>query len=242
MTADSPAAAVFDDPRAISDYASRTARLVPGLHDMHRMAMILLAERTPPDAQVLVVGAGGGLELELFARSNPRWRFIAVDPSAPMLSQAKERLGDDRSRVTWHEGYVADSDVGPHDAAVCLLTLHFLAREERLSTLREVRRRLRPGAPFVMAHLSFPREEPQANVWLSRYAAFAMSSGVAPENARNAAATIGEQLTILSPANEETMLREAGFVDAATFYVGLAFRGWVAIAGDSTGSRPGAYL
>ena len=45
--------------------------------------------------RVLVVGAGGGLELELFARSNPRWRFIAVDPSAhPMsINPAATRLG-----------------------------------------------------------------------------------------------------------------------------------------------------
>jgi len=36
---------------------------------------------------------------------------------------------------------------GPFDAAACLLTLHFLAQDERRQTVREVYRRLIPGAP-----------------------------------------------------------------------------------------------
>jgi hypothetical protein len=44
----------FSDRDAIADYAERTARLVPGLFDMQRMAALLLAERAPrevPDAR-----------------------------------------------------------------------------------------------------------------------------------------------------------------------------------------------
>lgn len=35
----------FSDPTAVSGYAERTARIVPGLRDLHRMAGVLLAER-----------------------------------------------------------------------------------------------------------------------------------------------------------------------------------------------------
>lgn len=58
----------FSDPKAVSDYAERTLRLVPGLLDMQRISAILLAERTPQNGRVLVVGAGGGLELKAFAQ------------------------------------------------------------------------------------------------------------------------------------------------------------------------------
>jgi tRNA (cmo5U34)-methyltransferase len=129
-----------------------------------------------------------------------------------------------------HRGYIDDAPAGPFDAATCLLTLHFVAPEERRRTLAAVRRRLKPGAPFVVAHLSVPQGEGERTRWLSRYAAFAVASGVAPEHMANARAAIDAQLTILTPEQDEALLREAGFADVALFYAGLAFRGWVAYA------------
>jgi len=106
--------------------------------------------------------------------------------------------------------------------------LHFVAREERLRTLREIRRRLRPGAPFAVAHFSFPQSE--RDLWLSRYADFAVSSGVERSQAANARSAIGERLPILAPEEDEQFLREAGFGGVSLFYAGFAFRGWVAYA------------
>ena len=63
-------------------------------------------------------------------------------------------LGPLASRVDFHEGYVQTAPVGPFDAATCLLTMHFVPVAERLSTLQAIRARLKPGAPFVMAHMS----------------------------------------------------------------------------------------
>jgi len=59
--------APFSDPEAVARYAEGPPRFVPGFADLHRMAALLLAERAPEDARVLVLGAGGGLELKAFA-------------------------------------------------------------------------------------------------------------------------------------------------------------------------------
>lgn len=60
----------FDQsPGEAGSYAERVARHVPGLADMHRMAGLLLAEHVPPGGRVLVLGAGGGLELRAFAEA-----------------------------------------------------------------------------------------------------------------------------------------------------------------------------
>jgi tRNA (cmo5U34)-methyltransferase len=219
---------VFDDPEAVARYAEGPPRLVPGFADLQRMAMLLLAERNPPDARVLVLGAGGGLELKLFAEQQPGWRFDGVDPSAEMLKLARQALGDLRSRVQFHQGYIDTAPEGPFDSAACLLTLHFVQREERLRTLREVARRLKPAAPLVVAHLSIPSGEGERARWLARYASFAASSGVEPARAASASAAIEQQLPILAPDQDEALLREAGFTDVALFYVGFTFRGWVA--------------
>ncbi len=226
---DDPQAA-FDDPSSIASYADRTRRLVPGWADLQKMATLLLAERSPPEARVLVVGAGGGVELKAFAEAQPSWRFVGVDPSAPMLAMARAALGAMAARVEFHDGYVETAPDGPFDAASCLLTMHFVPLAQRLRTLEEIRRRLKPGAPFVMAHMSFPQAADERALWLGRYAAFAMSSGVDQEAARRAATAIGSSLPLLGPDDEEALLAQAGFNGTRVFYAGLAFRGWVALA------------
>ena len=54
-------------PGASEDYAERVARHVPGLRDLHRMIGVLMAEQAPDDGRLLVLGAGGGLELKALA-------------------------------------------------------------------------------------------------------------------------------------------------------------------------------
>lgn len=220
----------FSDPKAISDYAENATRRVPGLADVHRMSALLLAEHTPKNGRVLVVGAGGGMELKVFAQAYPDWQFDGVDPSVEMLSLAKAALGQLASHVQLHQGYVEVAPIGPFDAACCLLTLHFTTEAERYRTLCEIHKRLKPGGVLVVMHYSIPGHEAERNLWLSRCAAFAISSGVDPEQSQTAAAAIGKQLPILSPEQDEELMRKAGFSGICTFYTGLAFRGWVAYA------------
>ncbi|CAN7245775.1 class I SAM-dependent methyltransferase [Acidovorax sp. LjRoot118] len=223
--------APFANAQAVASYADRTRRLVPGSDDLQKMAGVLLAERAPPLAKVLVVGAGGGAELGVFAQAQPQWRFVGVDPSEPMLQLAQNTLGPLAERVDFHHGYVHTAPAGPFDAASCLLTLHFLPPDERLATLQAIRQRLQPGAPLVAAHLSFPlASQAERSQWLSRYTAFAIASGVDPEAARRAATAIDTALPLLSPDEEEALLEQAGFSGVRLFYAGLAFRGWVAYA------------
>lgn len=220
----------FSNPEAVARYAEGPPRFVPGLADLHRMAAILLAERTPPDARVLVLGAGGGMELKVFAEAHPGWTFDGVDPSAEMLTLAERTLGPHASRARLHQGYIDDAPDGPFDAAACLLTLHFLAREERLRTAIAIRRRLAPGAPFVAAHSSFPQGEGERARWLARYAAFAVASGADPDQTEKARAAVAAHLNLLSPEDDEAVLREAGFSDVSPFYAAFTWRGWVAYA------------
>lgn len=153
--------------------------------------------------------------------------FCGVDPSAEMLDVAQRTLDSLAARVDLHEGYMDSAPAGPFDSATYLLTLHFVPEDERRSLLAEVHRRLKPGAPFVVAHHSFLQGGGEKAKWLGRYAAFAVASGIAASNAQGASEAIGERLPILSPEQDEAMLRDAGF-DVALFYAGFTFRGWVA--------------
>ena len=220
----------FSDPQMVAKYTEGPPRFVPGYNSMLSMAAILLAERAHEDARMLVVGAGGGLELNAFAQAQPRWTFDGVDPSAAMLDLAKQTLGPLASRAHLHQGYIDDAPAGPFDGATCLLTLHFVDVEERLRIASEIRRRLKPGAPFVAAHFSIPGDSDKRPLWLSRYSAFLAASGVEPDKAAAARQAVDGQLRILAPEQDEMILRNAGFADPTLFYTGFTFRGWVAYA------------
>jgi len=219
----------FTNAFAIASYTDETPRKVPGLADLHRMTMLLLAEQAPETAHILVVGAGGGMETGAMAAAQPGWRFTGVDPSPAMLNLARQMLSPFADRIDLIEGTVDRAPAGPFNGATCLLTLHHIEPSERLRTLREIRLRLKPGAPIVVASHSAPGADPES--WMRRSVAFANRSALDWTNATNVARMMSDRLHLLSPAKEEEVLREAGFVDVEMFYAAFSFRGWVGIAG-----------
>lgn len=220
---------VFSNPAVVGPYVEEAPLKVPGLFDLHRMAMLLLSERAGREARILVVGAGGGMELRALAEARQEWRFAGVDPSAAMLDLARRQVGSLAGRMALIEGTVEAAPAGPFEGALCLLTLHFLDRPERLRTLRAIHDRLRPGARLVIAHHCAPGGA--AERWLARSAAFADRSGSDRDRAVASARRMAERLPLLSDAEEEDLLREAGFADVELFYAAFSFRGWVASAG-----------
>lgn len=218
----------FRDPVAVANYLDGTYQKVPGLTALHRMTELLLAEAVPEDGRVLVLGAGGGLELKAFAQARPGWRLVGVDPSAAMLGLAERTLGTLAPKVDLIEG---DIDAAPDtlfDGATCLLTLHFLSPAERLHTLRALHQRLREGAPLVVAHHSFDTSEEGKARWLRRYAAFATTPGTPVANSDAAIATMDQRLPVLAPDAEVDLLEKAGFGGIELFYAAFTFKGWVA--------------
>lgn len=200
------------------------------------MALLLLTESVPADGRVLILGAGGGAELEVFAKLQPGWRFVAVDPSAPMLSQAKMRMAaiGASERVEWVEKPLSQAPQGPFDGATCLLTLPFLPDNGvRLDGLRHIRSCLREGAPLVLAHLAFDPRGPLAKKSQKRYASFALASGAAPELVSQTIEQMLSGLSLVSREREVELLASAGFQDAEEFYRSFDWTGWVSYAGGA---------
>ena len=221
----------FISPVAVASYAQDAPRKVPGLADLHRMAMLLLAEQAPGAARMLVVGAGGGMETKALAEAQPAWRFTGVDPSPAMLDLARQTLTPFADRVELLAGTIDQAPVGPFDGAICLFVLHHIDRNERMRTLREIRRRLKPNASLVIAEHSAPG--PDSDLWMRRSVAFGERTSLDWEKATATAKMMTERLPLLTPAEEEDALREAGFSNIAMFYAAFSFRGWIATAGLS---------
>ncbi|HEU4753629.1 MAG TPA: methyltransferase, partial [Armatimonadota bacterium] len=223
--------AFFGDPERAARYAEGPRRVIPGFDTLHRMIAQLLEERVGAAARVLVLGAGGGLELCSFAAAQPGWSFTGVDPSRPMLEQARAVLGDRARRVEFVDGFISDAPPGPFDAATCLLTLHLIPDDGRkLETLRGIHERLTPGAPFAVVDNCIDTAAPDAEQQLQRYARFAIESGLEAEQMEKWKEVAKSTLGLIGPAREEEILAEAGFTGTELFFAGLSWRGWITYA------------
>ena len=205
---------------------------MPGHAGVLQMIAVLLRERAPADARVLVVGAGGGLETRALALAEPGHRFVGVDPAPPMLELAERVIGSELiGRVELIEGTVEDAPHGPFDAATCVLVLGLLADDgTKGMTLAGIRRRLRRGAPFVLVDQCLDRSAPDFERRLDRYAAYARASGVDAEVVERARDGLRSNEAMVPPERNAALLAEAGFREAEVFYVGMAWRGWLALA------------
>ncbi|MBK7829272.1 MAG: methyltransferase domain-containing protein [Nannocystis sp.] len=145
----------FDADRA-AHYDTQAAASLAGVQAMYELGVSALASQLDGQqaASLLFVGLGTGAELVPYNQFDvPGWRFTGVDPSDAMLAVARERLAAEGllARTQLHVGELHSLPPGPpFDGAQMLGVLHHVPETERLELLREVTRRLKPGAPLVV--------------------------------------------------------------------------------------------
>jgi tRNA (cmo5U34)-methyltransferase len=223
----------FADPEFVAKYVEKgPPAFVPGHAGLLQAIGVVLNERVPADGHVLVVGAGGGLDTRSLAKAGPGWRFTGVDPAARMLDLARHILGPETmQRVELIEGGVEAAPDGPFDGATLILVLGLIPDDgSKLSLLQDVRRRLKPGAPFVLVDRCDSPDNPNFDRNIDRYIAYATASGVDPETLKNAHASHRGNTAMATAARDEALLAEAGFSDIETFYYAMNWHGWVAYA------------
>ena len=118
-----------------------------------------------------------------------RMAAVLMDEHAPQDARVLVLgAGGGLETKAFAQGYIDDAPPGPFDAATSLLTLHFIEHDERRRTAAEVRRRLAPGPPFVVMHLSFPqRDDAERQLWMRRHVANLVASGLDPPTRRRRA-------------------------------------------------------
>lgn len=227
------AAAKFDAQRA-GEYERQSRIALAGYEACHELAACLLAASLGEGTQrhVLVVGAGGtAQEIQVLGPLEPRWRFTAVDPSAPMLEQAMERLRalglDARTQAIL--GEVRDLPAGQRfDAATLVGVLHHLpGRDAKKAILQAIAERLPAGAPLILAGnaWAYASRPLLLDAWAQRW----RMSGAAPAEVQ---AKLAKILQGADPPASETdalhLLEEAGFGGAERFFSSLFWTAWIA--------------
>lgn len=222
----------FDSTTA-TEYDRGIRRTLPTYDGLLRLAGSALRLHTDENAHVLLIGAGGGNELIEFAQAYPGWTFTAADPSEPMLIQAAQKAADlPEGQVTFVLGSAADVPENVlADAAACLLVLHFLeetAAKRRL--LADIRARLKPGAPFVIASMAGAADseelEAQFALWRQHWqdrTSLTVTQIMEMEKGIRA-------LSFLPKEEIEQLLSDAGFGRITPIFQTAFFHGWVCMA------------
>lgn len=179
-------------------------------------------------ASLLFVGLGTGAELMPYTRFDvPGWRFTGVDPSEAMLAVARQRLEAEGllARTHLHVGELHTLPVGPpFDGAQMMGVLHHVEGEQaRLELLREVTRRLKPGAPLVLG-CRVGKDPELTNVELRRLRAY----GITPDALEHRRQHLAAMRPIESDAALFELLARTGLVAPRPLFVSLQFKVFLA--------------
>jgi tRNA (cmo5U34)-methyltransferase len=219
----------FDQQHADA-YDERWAPLAALRDSLHLQTGFVLSD-LPADARVLCVGVGTGAELLALAARFPGWRFVAIEPSAPMLDVCRRKAvaAGIADRCEFHSAYLHDlPDVTGFHAATSILVSQFITdRAKRVAFFRDIASRLLPGGWLVTADLGRVPEEQHAQL-ISVWQRMMQFVGVTAEQFEAMLDAYKRDVAIISPADMEALLREAGFGTPVGFSQSLLIHAWYA--------------
>jgi tRNA (cmo5U34)-methyltransferase len=231
-----PEPANFDvqPPMPINEYEQTVRQVNVGYDLVLTLAHCFLRAQARPELEILVVGAGGGAEIQQFLPENPGWRLTGLDPSREMLALAQAKadhlgVGD---RVTLVQGTVFDVPPEPRfDAATCLFVLHFLPDESKLSLLREVAKRLRPEGLLVAASGTRVDDGGLRDDLLGAWQRYGELMGMPGERIKGTIQRLmAGEATMTAEADYVRLMHEAGFRRVVSIFqvLGGGLAAWIA--------------
>lgn len=227
-------------PMPVAEYEQTVKCVSVGYELAFTLVRCFLRALHQPDLNLLVVGVGGGAEIERFLPDNSGWRITGVDPSQDMLALARakvERAGIGE-RVSLIQGSVGTLPAdGRFDAATCLFVLHFLPDSGKLALLREIFGRLHTGAPLIVVSGTHPddvvlRDDGLRDDFLGAWQQYGELMGMPAERMAATIQQLATQVTRPDATSEEAyvqLLHEAGFTRVGRFFSVLGgTSGWIA--------------
>lgn len=207
-------------------------QLIPGYASLARLSVALLAASARAGLQgasVLVAGCGTGAELVEARAQRPDWLITALDPSAAMLAEARQRLGSEG--IDWRQARVEDLETrGCFAGALSVLVLQSLPDDgTKLAFLTALARSLEPGGQLVLVDLMAPERSPLQVQVQQAWLGFQRASGL-----EALAGSVDGELTALTHglhpigvARLTALVNAAGFSDPARVFQALGYEGFL---------------
>jgi tRNA (cmo5U34)-methyltransferase len=203
---------VFD--ATASTYDRDRSLLIPGCDTFYRWAINLI----PAGAKtILDLGAGSGLLTVLIRQRFPKARIHLIDFSAPMLSLASARLGNDPLITYQRANYITEPLPENLCAVVTSLSIHHLDDMDKRTIFKKIYASLKSNGMFInadqVAGPTPPLDERYKMLWLQQ-----VRAAGATEPQITASLFRQQEDRCATVANQLLWLREAGFADADCWF------------------------
>ncbi len=219
-------------PVKVTEY-DKSIRLFCGAYEeMFKISHSSLRARLPEKANILIAGAGTGMEICEFAPLNPGWSFWGVDPSQDMLDITANKLREKNltNHVELIRGYMDDlEDKEAFDAATSILVMLFLKDDgSKLAFLKSISKRLKPGAPIVLIDGFGDPGSKEFEELVKSWKQYPVIHGVPTEAVEKAFSEVIMKMVQFVPETHIVeLLNEAGFTGVFKYYSGFLYGGWM---------------
>ncbi len=125
--------------------------------------------KTQDKINILDIGCGTGLELEIIFKRAPKADITGIDISGEMLNLLRTRYTKYLEQITLYQESYLTFTLGKekYDYVISVMTLHHLLPEEKLKLYRRIKKALKPGGKYIEGdYIVSPEEE---NQLLSKY-------------------------------------------------------------------------
>lgn len=214
------------DAQWAQNYNEMAEASIAGRAGLYRLGAAALGE-LGESAHILIVGAGVGTELLELGARYPRWQFTAVEPAAPMLEVARQRIeaAQFADRVHFISGYLESvpQQARFDGATAILVSQHLLDEQKRRDFYLQISRLLPIGAPFYNAELCGDANDPAWPQRMEIWKRQAVSAGMPVELGQQMRARLGDDVALVSPEKIGQFLSVAGFCDPMTLFQSLHY-------------------
>lgn len=223
-------------PIAGIEYDNMAPSVLPGYQVMHQMALACLQAKLPDEANLLIVGAGTGMELVRFGKSSSKWQLLGIDPSENMLAVANNKIQQYglSQQVKLFQGYTDDlPDTSIYDGATSILVMHFIPDDgAKLAFLQSIARRIKSSSPFILVDVFGEKGTDDFQQMICLMKEFWKEMGVTEAKKIDILETMDKGVYPISETRVLELLQEAGFSQVIRFYTGLWVSGWMAVKND----------
>jgi tRNA (cmo5U34)-methyltransferase len=224
FTFDKNVAGVFDD---------MVSRSVPYYGEIQRMTCELSADFAQPDTNLFDLGCSTGTTFEMLdPLLDPSVGFVGVDNSAPMLDQARTKLGEvmaHRPVTLLHSDVAQGYDLENASVVLMVLVLQFVRPLQRERIARKIYEGMNHNGALIIVEKLLSADTVLNRLFIEHYYDYKRRQGYSETEITQKREALENVLVPYRMEENVALLKDAGFTHVEDFFRWYNFSGIIAV-------------